>query len=219
MPYLDHVNALLHQAVATCKAAIQVSKLPEPLVKKENMPPGKSLDHQWRFVKTTKTPGRKRNGNILRYSYYIIHRNRNSKIRYLILIKACWLWGESKNNSQAYKWSKWSTYRHVVYGAVYTYKLWHTCPLPSKFIIGEQQPRNNRWYRDVTSHSDITITARYTVYVNKYVFMILTQIAKTIHPVLTIKLLQVHTCIYITMYFMISKLLISKCTSVQLYRS
>ena len=92
MPYLDHVNALLHQAVATCKAAIQVSKLPELLVKKENMPPGKSLDHQWRFVKTTKTPGRKRNGNILRYSYYIIHRNGNSKIRYLILIKACWLW-------------------------------------------------------------------------------------------------------------------------------
>ena len=79
MPYLDHVNALLHQAVATCKAATQVFKLPEPLVKKENMPPGKSLDHQWRFVKTTKTPGRKKNGNVLRYSYY--HRNQSSKIR------------------------------------------------------------------------------------------------------------------------------------------
>ena len=37
MPYLDHVNALLHQALATCKAAVQVSKPPEPLVKKENM--------------------------------------------------------------------------------------------------------------------------------------------------------------------------------------
>ena len=68
MPYIDHVNALLHQAVATCKAAVQVSKLPEPLVKKENMPPGKSLDHQWKFVKTIKTPGRKKNGNVLRYT-------------------------------------------------------------------------------------------------------------------------------------------------------
>ena len=68
MPYLDHVNALLHQAVATCKAAVQVPKLPEPLVKKENMPPGKSLDHQWKLVKTTKTPGIKKNGNVLRYT-------------------------------------------------------------------------------------------------------------------------------------------------------
>lgn len=84
MPYLDHVNALLHQALATCKAAVQVSKPPEPLVKKENMPPGKSLDHQWRFVKTAKTPGRKRNGNILRYSYYC------TKIKYVVnVIKAC----------------------------------------------------------------------------------------------------------------------------------
>ena len=69
MPYLDHVNALLHQAVATCKAATQVSMPPEPLVKKETIPAGKLPSHQWRFVKTTKTPGRKKNGTILRYSH------------------------------------------------------------------------------------------------------------------------------------------------------
>ena len=42
-----HALILLHQAVAMCKAAEQVSKPPEPLSKKEIMPPGKSLEHQW----------------------------------------------------------------------------------------------------------------------------------------------------------------------------
>ncbi|XP_065892128.1 uncharacterized protein [Dysidea avara] len=32
------------------------------------MPRGKSLERQWRFVKTTKPPGRKKNGNVLRYA-------------------------------------------------------------------------------------------------------------------------------------------------------
>jgi len=75
----------LHQAAATCKAAGQVSKPPEPLSKKEIMPPGKSLEHQWRFVKTTKLPGRKKNGNVLRYIYTYVH------ILYIITlnIKAC----------------------------------------------------------------------------------------------------------------------------------
>lgn len=67
IPYLDHINALLHQAVATCKAATQVSKPVDLLTKKEKIPPGKSVEHQWRFKKTVKSPGRKKNGSILRY--------------------------------------------------------------------------------------------------------------------------------------------------------
>ena len=51
MLYLDHINALLHQAVATCKAATQVSKPVDSLTKKEKVPPGKSVEHQWRFKK------------------------------------------------------------------------------------------------------------------------------------------------------------------------
>ena len=67
LPHLDHINALLHQAISTCIAATKVTKPPEPIRKKENLPPGKCLEHQWRFIKTTKLPGRKRNGNVLRY--------------------------------------------------------------------------------------------------------------------------------------------------------
>ena len=66
LPHLDHIIALLHQAIATCIAATKVTKSPEPIDKKENLPPGKCLEHQWRFVKTTKLPGRKRKGNVLR---------------------------------------------------------------------------------------------------------------------------------------------------------
>ena len=67
LPHLDHINALLHQAISTCIAATKVTKPPEPIRKKENLPPGKCLEHQRRFIKTTKLPGRKRNGNVLRY--------------------------------------------------------------------------------------------------------------------------------------------------------
>ena len=66
LPHLDHIIALLHQAIATCIAATKVTKPPEPIDKKENLPPGKCLERQWRFVKTTKLPGRKRKGNVLR---------------------------------------------------------------------------------------------------------------------------------------------------------
>ena len=68
MPCLSHVNALLHQAVSTCKAAMQTSQPLQDLGEKENIPPRKSLEHQWRFMKTCKSPGRKKNGNVLRYA-------------------------------------------------------------------------------------------------------------------------------------------------------
>jgi len=67
LPHLDHINALLQQAIATCIAATKVIKPPEPIEKKESLPPGKCLERQWRFIKTTKSPGRKRKGNVLRY--------------------------------------------------------------------------------------------------------------------------------------------------------
>ena len=66
LPYLKCINALLHQAVAICKAATLVSEPPQTLSTKEFVLPGKSLERQWRFVKTTKPPGRKKNGHVLR---------------------------------------------------------------------------------------------------------------------------------------------------------
>ena len=83
LPYLNCINVLLHQAVATCKAAALVSKPPETLNKKEIMPPGKSRERQWRFVKTTKPPGRKKNGNVLRYIFICMYCSSN------VIIKAC----------------------------------------------------------------------------------------------------------------------------------
>ena len=68
LPVLSHVNALLHRAVFICKAAGKVSP-PTPgeaLVKTEDIAPGKNSDHQWRFKKTAKSPGRKRSGIVLR---------------------------------------------------------------------------------------------------------------------------------------------------------
>ena len=60
LPFLSLVNALLHLAVSTCKAAIQTSEPLQDLGEKENIPPRKSLEHQCRFIKTCKSPGRKK---------------------------------------------------------------------------------------------------------------------------------------------------------------
>ena len=73
LPYIKHINALLQQAVTTCKAA-QNTDLPsqkQSLPIKESIPPGKNCDHQWRFKQTSKTPGRKKNGLILRLAVLI----------------------------------------------------------------------------------------------------------------------------------------------------
>ena len=51
---LEHINTLLHQAVATCKAAKLVYEPPQTPSTIEFVPLGKSLERQWRFVKTTK---------------------------------------------------------------------------------------------------------------------------------------------------------------------
>ena len=70
LPHLDHINACLHNAVLSCRAAMNLADEEEPRPKfseKENIPPGKNLEHQWRFVRTSKQSGRKRTGNAFRY--------------------------------------------------------------------------------------------------------------------------------------------------------
>ena len=70
LPYLKHVNALLQQAVTTCKAALS-TELPshkQTLPVKESIAPGKNCELQWRFKQTSKTPGRKRAGLVLRFA-------------------------------------------------------------------------------------------------------------------------------------------------------
>ena len=58
---LDHVNALLHNAVLACKAASNTDPcIGESFQEKEHISPGQNMEHQWRFVKTTKSPGRKK---------------------------------------------------------------------------------------------------------------------------------------------------------------
>ena len=71
-PYLNHINALLANAILKCKAAIgetstKPTTIPEPFSNKQNIAPGKNSEHQWRFQKTARTPGRKKSACTLRY--------------------------------------------------------------------------------------------------------------------------------------------------------
>lgn len=69
LQYLPHINALLERALSVCKAAedSESSVDVQPLVTKENLAPGENKELQWRFKKTTKPPGRKKSGLVLRY--------------------------------------------------------------------------------------------------------------------------------------------------------
>ena len=72
LEHLDHINSLLHNAVLTCKAAT-VSVIPDkPFKEEDHFAPGQKLQHQWRFSQTTKTPGRKKKGTVLRYYFVLI---------------------------------------------------------------------------------------------------------------------------------------------------
>lgn len=68
---LGHINALLQRAVVVCKAATKVetptTMSDHTLVKKDEIAPGQNSEHQWRFKKTVKSPGRKKSGIVLRY--------------------------------------------------------------------------------------------------------------------------------------------------------
>ena len=71
LPSLKHVNALLYNAVLTCRAATSTSaETRNPTgafqTKAEYVAPGQNSEHQWRFHPTTKAAGRKRKGIILR---------------------------------------------------------------------------------------------------------------------------------------------------------
>ena len=67
IPYLDHINSCLHNAILSCRAAIEAEKSPNATFPTpEKIPATKKPQHQWHFQKTTKTPGRKCNGLNLR---------------------------------------------------------------------------------------------------------------------------------------------------------
>lgn len=66
LPCLPHINALLLQTVTVCRVAEKSTSQMQQLTIKDVIPPGKTVDHQWKFKQTAKTPGRKKNGLILR---------------------------------------------------------------------------------------------------------------------------------------------------------
>ena len=67
MHQLDHINSLLNKAVLTCLAASTSLHPSKPLEAKDYIAPGQNLKQQPRgFSKTTLTPGRKKNGLVLR---------------------------------------------------------------------------------------------------------------------------------------------------------
>lgn len=59
---LPHVNSLLQNAILTCKA----SDKPVEDFAKENIAPNKKLEPQWQFQQTSRAPGRKKKGLVLR---------------------------------------------------------------------------------------------------------------------------------------------------------
>lgn len=68
LPCLKHINALLYNAVLTCRASLHEKPGDSTEAfhtKAEYIAPGQNLVHQWRFHSTTKTAGRKRKGEIL----------------------------------------------------------------------------------------------------------------------------------------------------------
>ena len=63
---LDHINALLHNAVLSCKAAKATTATATTFETKEKINPGQKMELQWRFTKTTRSPGRKKKGQVFR---------------------------------------------------------------------------------------------------------------------------------------------------------
>ena len=67
-PYFAHINSMLTSVFLKCKLAGSEETSPDiaDFSNKQYVPPGKCNEHQWRFEKTSKTPGRKKNPSILR---------------------------------------------------------------------------------------------------------------------------------------------------------
>ena len=57
---LPHINSLLQQAVLNVRAVTSAQVQPAISFDGEKIAPGKNLEHQWRFQKTTEDPGRKK---------------------------------------------------------------------------------------------------------------------------------------------------------------
>ena len=64
---LPHINSLLQQAVLNIRAVTTSQVQPATSIDGEKIASGKILEHRWRFHKTTKDPGRKKKGLVLRY--------------------------------------------------------------------------------------------------------------------------------------------------------
>ena len=75
IPYLDHINSCLHNAILSCRAAIKADKTPGKAIfpTPERIPATKKPEHQLRFKSTTKTPGRKQNGITLRCVHHFMY--------------------------------------------------------------------------------------------------------------------------------------------------
>lgn len=73
-PYLSHINAYLQNAVLACRGATGETEEPPAFSNKKFVAAGKKSELQWRFSKSTGTPGRKRKGNTLQYvsSCYVL---------------------------------------------------------------------------------------------------------------------------------------------------
>lgn len=65
-PFLTRINSLLSNALSTCKAAETMPISKSFQKQPDNIPPGKKMALQWRFKATSKTPGRKKKGKVLR---------------------------------------------------------------------------------------------------------------------------------------------------------
>ena len=67
-PYLPHINSMLSNVLLKCKLAGSEETCSDlsDFSNKQFIAPGKCNERQWRFEKTSRTPGRKKNPSILR---------------------------------------------------------------------------------------------------------------------------------------------------------
>ena len=84
LPYLQHINSLLTNALLKCKVVDDDENAcntpTKPFLNKQYIAPGKCPEHQWKFQKTTKTPGRKKAVCTLRFACInTCHAHGNSK--------------------------------------------------------------------------------------------------------------------------------------------
>ena len=67
-PYFAHINSMLTSVLLKYKLVGSEETSPDisDFSNKQYVAPGKCTEHQWRFEKTSRTPGRKKNPSILR---------------------------------------------------------------------------------------------------------------------------------------------------------